>query len=194
MHNFISLIAISLVFAIPSTVIAGEEPGGDAEETIVISIKTDDFEVEETDLSHLSIGDAETFVTDSGKTVDMLRTEDGIEIYVDGELLDTGPSHGEQHSVHKVKIVCDEDKTDCEELVWISEGGEIDMAGDHKVIIVESEVTTGEWTADVLSESAHEVHADVHIVREHDGVEPGDIDAEHERKVIIIKSKTEDEI
>ena len=65
MHNFISLIAISLVFAIPSTVIAGEEPGGDAEETIVISINTDDFEVEEADLSHLSIGDAETFLTDS---------------------------------------------------------------------------------------------------------------------------------
>ena len=194
MDRFISLIAICLVLAATSAVQAGEEPGQDQQKTIVISITTDDFEVEEADLSHLSIGDAETFVTDNGKTVDMLRTEDGIEIYVDGELLDTGPSHGEQHSVHKVKIVCDEDKTDCEELVWIAEDGEIDLAGDHKVIVIESEVTEGEWSGDVTAEAAHEVHADVHIVRELHGEATGEGDTEHERKVIIIKRTAEDEI
>ena len=46
------------------------------------------MQLHETDLSHLEPGDGETIMTDSGKRIDLLRTLDGVEIYIDGELLD----------------------------------------------------------------------------------------------------------
>jgi hypothetical protein len=41
---------------------------------MVIALQTDDFELAETDISDLEIGDAETIYTESGKTIDLLRT------------------------------------------------------------------------------------------------------------------------
>ena len=81
----------------------------------VIAIKTNDFELSETDVSDLAVGEAETIVTEDGKTVDILRTAEGLEIYVDGELLDMsfGESHG-THRMHKRKVItCDGAEGDC---------------------------------------------------------------------------------
>ena len=57
------------------------------EKKMVIALKTDNFELTETDISSLAIGEAQTIETESGKMIDILRTSDGVEIYVDGELL-----------------------------------------------------------------------------------------------------------
>jgi hypothetical protein len=116
-------------------------------------LKTNDFEVAETDISDLEVGESETIVTDSGKTIDLLRTADGVEIYVDGELMDIPEmgAHGAHHDgnmkIHKKVIIeCEVDgeageASDCgDEMVFVGKG-DIDMealheAGDgHKVII-----------------------------------------------------------
>ena len=121
-------------------------------EKMVIELETDDFELAETDISQLEIGESETIVTESGKIVDLLRTSDGVEIYIDGELLDLPHMEGMQahesgHSViHKELIVECEAEDDAEESecgnheVWISEADGLDLhelheAGDgHRVI------------------------------------------------------------
>jgi hypothetical protein len=164
------VIGVVLTAAAFSAVHADAGTDTHVEKTIVISLHTDEIFIEDMDLSHLAVGDAETIVTDSGKTVDMLRTEDGIEIYVDGERLDMGVSDEEHHEVHKVTIICDDDGSDCEELAWNSEDVE------------------------VLSNGPVEAHGTVHIVRELDESESGELHEEHEREVIIIKKHIEDEI
>jgi hypothetical protein len=80
---------------------AAQSTDGVIEKKRVVALKTDDFELHETDISDLAVGEAETVFTESGKTIDLLRTAEGVEIYVDGELLDTGPGglegvHGEE--------------------------------------------------------------------------------------------------
>ncbi len=55
---------------------------------MVIALNTDDFNLHETDISELTIGESQTIGTDSGKVIDLLRTADGVEVYIDGELLD----------------------------------------------------------------------------------------------------------
>jgi hypothetical protein len=126
-HIILAMAALSLL-APPLAFAGGEEDG--YEEKTVIALKTDDFELSETDISHLEVGDGETIVTESGKTIDLLRTQDGIEIYVDGELVE--PSmHGDHKLIHKrVEVVCEEEDS-CEELVWISEDRDIDLEVLH---------------------------------------------------------------
>jgi hypothetical protein len=123
------------------------------EEQIVIALSTDDFELAETDISGLAVGDAQTFMTDSGKQIDLLRTEEGVEIYVDGELIDAG-LHGE-HDLHEghrvvhkhVEVICDTDE-ECEETVWISDDEDFDGAGMHheveheKIIVIKRDKET----------------------------------------------------
>jgi hypothetical protein len=53
-------------------------------EKMVIALEADDFKLAETDISTLAIGEAQTIETDSGRIIDILRTSDGAEIYVDG--------------------------------------------------------------------------------------------------------------
>lgn len=132
---------------------AGEPAEAVHEEKIVIALSTDDFDLQETDISHLEIGDAETIHTESGKTIDLLRTEGGVEIYLDGERLDMGTEgdeglHGEHAVVHKrVEVICDTED-DCEETVWISGDEEIDVEALHgegqhrKVIVIKEKVET----------------------------------------------------
>ena len=146
---FALLAAAFLVFGVKPAVAGGEQDYAESKQ-MVIALKTDEFELHETDLSHLGVGDAETIFTDSGKTIDLLRTQDGIEIYVDGELLELDFSHDQemhdQHDVvHKrIEISCDEEDN-CDEHLWISDGEEIDMDALHsdghheKVIIIRKE-------------------------------------------------------
>ena len=115
MNRKVLWILAALIAANAGNLLAGEPGETVVEEKIVIALETDDFAIEETDLSHLAVGDAETIVTESGRTVDLLRTEDGIEVYVDGELIEDGEWDVEQladgaHEVHgTVHIVKDID-------------------------------------------------------------------------------------
>jgi len=125
-----------------------------SEDKIVIALKTDSFELTETDISTLAIGESQTIETDSGTVIDLLRTADGAEIYVDGELLDIdfeGESLHEDHMIRKhVEVICDSDD-ECEEMVWASDGEdfeldelhEMHMQGEgHKVIVIKKEIVT----------------------------------------------------
>lgn len=121
---------------------------------MVIQLKTSDFELAETDISNLEIGESETIVTESGKTIDLLRTAEGVEVYVDGELLDTpkmgdhemhhGDHDGKVMKKHKrVVIECDADGEDSgcgKDMVFIGDGDfdieALHADGEaHKVIV-----------------------------------------------------------
>jgi hypothetical protein len=139
----LSLLAALAALTVASAALAGGEPAHEVHEKIVVAISGDDFDLAETDVSHLGVGDAETIVTESGKTIDILRAENGIEIYVDGELMDAHGAmgaHKERHVIHKeIEIICDADD-ECEELVEIDEDGELmEFLKDdeaHKVIVI----------------------------------------------------------
>ncbi|GMR14910.1 MAG: hypothetical protein BMS9Abin30_0523 [Gammaproteobacteria bacterium] len=75
----------------------------DTEEKMIIALKTDDFELAQTDVSALAVGEAQTIETDSGKVIDILRTTDGVEIYVDGALLEMSFANEGLHEDHMIK-------------------------------------------------------------------------------------------
>jgi hypothetical protein len=128
-----------------------------AEEKMVIALKTHDFEVAETDISSLAIGEAKTIETESGKVIDILRTADGAEIYVDGELLemnfDGDGLHEEglhkEHVIKKhVEVICESDE-ECDKNVFVISADDIDLeefhemhedGQGHKVIMIRKEV------------------------------------------------------
>jgi hypothetical protein len=153
-------------------------------EEMVIALKTNDFELTETDISTLAIGEGQTFETDSGKVIDILRTADGAEIYVDGELLEMNFDEESLHQEHMVKrhveIICDSDE-DCEQDIvihaidhsdtsdWVIEEGENVFI--HKEIEIscsdeEDETSCTDkmiWISDeedIDLEKIHEMHKD----------------------------------
>jgi len=182
----------------------------------VIAIKTNDFELSETDVSDLAVGEAETIVTEDGKTVDILRTAEGLEIYVDGELLDMslGDKHG-AHRLHERKVItCDGAEGDCEdEFTWHSgphEAGEFHGAVVKKVHVEcvsddESDCTEKMvWVSDDESAAFGEIDIEeliepdgnIRIIRAHDvdhaiHSEDGELHESHE--VIVIREKFEEE-
>ena len=89
-HRLIFLLAVTILALGSVSLSAGEHSTHSIQDSMVIALQTDDFELAEHDISDLEIGDAETIYTESGKTIDLLRTAEGVEIYVDGELLETG--------------------------------------------------------------------------------------------------------
>ena len=194
------LILAGLLTVSAAALLAGEPAETVIEEKIVIALETDDFAIEETDLSHLAVGDAETIVTESGKTVDLLRTEDGIEVYVNGELIEAGGMHEEKHVVHRIRIVCDDEGEDCsEDMTWMESLEDVEIEslqeGGQKFIVISTE--DGEFDVEQLPEGAHEVHGTVHVVKEIDVEvldEFGEIHGDGEHEVIIIKKKVGDEI
>jgi hypothetical protein len=157
-----ALVSLSMVLIVAWSLsaIAGDDSGTVLEKKVVVALKTDDVELHEVDVSHLQPGDSETVYTESGKTVDILRTQDDVEIYIDGELVDGGKhAKGSQedrvHVVRKrIEINCD-DRDDCDEMEWISEDGNVmildeDGLGedgevlheDKKVYIIKKEVVS----------------------------------------------------
>ena len=151
------LLTVIAIFAWPANMAAAGGSDTGEEEQIVIALSTDDFELAETDISDMEVGDAQTFTSESGKRIDVLRTEHGAEIYVDGELIEVG-SHGddELHLGHKVvnahvEVIC-HSEDDCEKTVLISGDEDIplhelhheDHHGGHheKIIIISTEEET----------------------------------------------------
>jgi len=196
MIKTIPLIAAGVFTLCALSAQAGDEADKTVAEKIVIALETDAFSIEETDLSHLGVGDAETIFTENGKTVDLLRTEDGVEIYVDGELLEMEGLHDGKHVTHRIEIICDGDEEDCADLAAMAaiEDVEIDKlhADGHEVIIMHGD---GEDVdVEVLTGEPHEVHGTVHIVKEFEDVDIDEFDGGDDREVIIIRKKVEDEI
>ena len=172
------LAALALALGLQS-LSAGEDSEAVIEKKIVVAINGDDFELAETDVSHLGVGDAETIVTESGKTIDILRTEDGVEIYVDGELIDAGLSENldvlhEKHAIRHVEVIC-ESEGECEELAWLSEDGNVDIDADIEIM------HDGDYK--VIMAHPGEFHEEIEI--------DGD---NHVKKVIVIEKRMEDEI
>jgi len=116
-------------------------------EEIFIALSTDDFVLAETDISTLAIGDAQTLETDDGKVIDILRTADGVEIYVDGELHETDLMDDGLHEEHMLKkhveIICDSDHA-CDENVIIHMGDNSEalewVTADGENIVIHREV------------------------------------------------------
>lgn len=133
MKHFLKPVLALVSFAVFTTM----SVQADNREKMVIALKTNDFELTETDISELAIGEAQTIETEGGRVIDILRTIDGAEIYVDGELLemnfdDEGPH--EKHMVRKqVEVIC-EDGEECDKNVFILAGD-----NDHALNIVDGE-------------------------------------------------------
>ena len=130
-HKLILLLTVAVFTLGAAALSAGEDK-------MVIALTTDDFELAETDVSDLEIGDSETIYTQSGKTIDLLRTADGIEIYVDGELLELGLDgeegiHEGHHIVHQhVEVDCYTEE-DCDMDIEL---GSLHGEGHHEKVII----------------------------------------------------------
>jgi hypothetical protein len=163
------------------------------DEKIVIALETDDFKLDETDISTLAVGEAKTFETDSGKIIDILRTGDGAEIYVDGELLEMSFNEDGMHEQHMIKkhveIIC-ADEEECDRNVIILEHDEHDGSawatadGEHVVIHKEVEITCddddeGDCNRHVVLISGDEDIDMERLHADHENIE--------EHKVIVIK-------
>ena len=111
-------------------ILAATSVQAENQKKMIIALKTRDFELTETDISSLAVGEAQTIETESGRVIDILRTADGAEIYVDGELLemnfDADALH-EKHMVRKhVEIECESDE-ECDKNVVILSGNHDDL-------------------------------------------------------------------
>ena len=153
MKTKISAFTLALLFTI---LCAG--PAFADTEKMIIKLKTNEFEIAATDISNLQVGDAETIVTDSGKIIDLLRTADGVEIYVDGEMLEipelrgAGLDGGMHTIIHKHKhlecVVDEDDESEWEcadELAFFSDEDSdfefLHSDGDaHRIIIIRKEI------------------------------------------------------
>jgi hypothetical protein len=175
--SFSLLCVVSLLLTTP---LAAEDLDPAADKKIFVAVKADDLDLARTDISHLAVGDAETVHTESGRTVDLLRTEEGVEVYVDGERVAMGP-HGdaEPGEVHKrIQIICDDEAAegDCEELAMLDHG-DIDLeamaaAGQHVIVIRDGEGEGGDEVT-ISEDVEHHAEGEVHkiIVIEKSGEE-----------------------
>ena len=144
-HYFRPVLALFVLTILTSASVFAE-----TREKMVIALQTDDFELAETDISTLAIGEAKTIETDSGKVIDILRTNDGAEIYVDGELLEMNFNDDNLHEEHMmekhVEIVCDSEE-ECDENIFVLSGDGHDESewvmadGEHVSIHSEIEIT-----------------------------------------------------
>lgn len=124
----------------------------DTEEKFIIALKTGALELAQTDISSLAVGGSQTIKTDSGKVIDILRTSDGVEIYVDGELLDVSfirdglhedGLHQHHMMIKHTEIICDSDE-ECGENLFIFASDHTDVAGwvteDGENIVIHKEI------------------------------------------------------
>ena len=94
-----------------------------------MAVETDDFKITEADIGALAIGEAKTIETPSGQVVDILRTADGAEIYIDGELVDPGFGlEDRDRDVHiirnHVQVDCNDEGVECEKHIVIQSGSD----------------------------------------------------------------------
>jgi hypothetical protein len=91
-----------LVAALSGALFAtGALAGGETISTHIIKVAADGDEVIEADVSELELGESLEFVTESGQVIDILKAPEGIELYIDGELLDPLAAHGDLERLHR---------------------------------------------------------------------------------------------
>jgi hypothetical protein len=109
------------------TLLIFSDAQADTVEQLVISLHSEDFELAETDISTLVIGEARTIESDAGKIIDILRTADGVDIYVDGNLLEMNfeldVQDEDDFMGNRIESVCDNEEV-CEDSVIILKGGD----------------------------------------------------------------------
>jgi len=112
------------------TILAATSVQAETQKKMVVALKTHDLELTEMDISSLAVGEGQTVETESGRVIDILRTTDGAEIYVDGELLETdfdADGLHEEHMIRKhVEVEC-EDGEECDKSVVILSGDNGDL-------------------------------------------------------------------
>jgi len=86
--------------------------GEHATETHIVKVRTADAEVVEADVTDLALGESRTFVTGSGHTVDLLQAPEGLEIYIDGELVET--RHGAEDLHERIALLHERSAEACE--------------------------------------------------------------------------------
>ena len=127
-YLFKTVLALAIVIILTTTSAQAE-----TQKKMIVALKTNDFELTETDISSLAVGEAQTIETESGRVIDILRTADGAEIYVDGELIEMNFDEDTVHEKHMaqkhvvrkhVEIECENDE-ECDKNVVI-------LAGDHE--------------------------------------------------------------
>ena len=153
--------------------------------THLVRVATGASDIIEADVSALELGESQSFVTDSGRTVDILRVPEGIELYLDGELIETGELSAtleDRLALHEelVTIDCDEEtQGDCADLIE-------DLAHAHadgmKVIIARQHVEEicdqdgncdrsvwisqdGDMTIDIDADIQHDKDHEVIVIR-----------------------------
>jgi hypothetical protein len=158
---------------------------------MIVAIETDSFSLAETDVSSLAVGEAETIETESGQVVDILRTPDGVEVYIDGELVDVGLDHDhEAHQVNMIRkhveIICDEED-DCDKHVVIHANDKVGhQDAEHVIIHEDIDISCEDEDGEDCSERVILLTGDEQIeieelLEQHVGGE--------EHKVIVIKTR-----
>ena len=102
--------------------------GGDHHQ-VKIKIIGDDFELDETDISGLAVGESMTFYTDNGREVFVTREDGGFDISIDGESLDLPRLSNSYHGIkviHK-EIICDGDLECDHEFINIHAAGDFEL-------------------------------------------------------------------
>ena len=173
------------------------------EQKMVIELETDSFKLDATDVSSLAVGESKTIETESGQVIDILRTLDEYEIYIDGELIDFGLPHdpeGQLRVIRKhMKVVCDEeDENECGKHLVIHTSGDEELttwiSTEDDDVFVHKDI---EITCSDDSEDGEEINCEQYVV-----VTTGDGEVEIEsildeyedgkgHKVIVITSETD---
>lgn len=182
MKHYLGPVFVFAALAILACTSAQAETG----EKMVVALATDDFELAETDISTLAVGEAQTIETESGKIIDILRTADGAEIYIDGELLEVNLGDDVRHEdkrVNKqVEITCD-DEGECHEKVTLLSGDENEslhrLAQDGENIVIHKEIR---MMCNDEEDGGSCIDEDIDIETFHDELENGD-----GHKLIVIK-------
>lgn len=165
--------------------------GPDVHESIKIAVKTDDGIDETVNIENMQVGDSELITTESGREVLVSRTEDGLELDIDGKLIDVALPHADHEgSGHRMMIISGDDEHhfsgDGADFVIIDE--EEESLGDNVIIKRVYKSAEGDFEMEDLHEMI-DVEADgVHVIDL--DVETGDFH-EGEDKVIIIKKRVE---
>jgi hypothetical protein len=118
-HYFKPVLALATAFVFVTANVQAS-----SEEKMMIAVQTDDFTLAETDVGELAIGESKTIETDSGKIIDILRSSDGVELYIDGELLEMDLVNEGLHEEHTLEnlheIDCESDDECEQELVVVT--------------------------------------------------------------------------
>lgn len=122
--SFVLLAA--LLVAVPFVLTAGHDGKHEARHEVKIKIMQDG-DLIDIEADDLEVGESREFKSDSGKDVVVTRTDDGLEVTVDGKKLDILKLHadgkGDGHRVIRIEK-------------RIGDGDEVKVEKEHKVIVL----------------------------------------------------------